>query len=155
MRARDFVLPLSALLLFVCLSDNKQKRPTWRLLFLIPILVLWANLHGSVLLGAALAAAYLVYRAVTAVNMGYRRDAAACAALALGVTLTPLANPYGVRIIDYYREFVGNAPMRLAAAEWGIAASLQRVLLRNCDPSFAGCPHSSYVLLSETRQCLR
>ena len=57
-RARDFVLPLSALLLFVCLSDNKQKRPTWRLLSLIPILVLWANLHGSVLLGAALAAAF-------------------------------------------------------------------------------------------------
>ncbi len=117
-RARDFVLPLSALLLLICLSDNKRKRPTWRLLFLIPILVLWANLHGSVLLGAALAATYLAYRAATAAKMGHRRDAAGCLALAVGVALTPLANPYGIGIIDYYREFVGNAPMRLAAPEW-------------------------------------
>jgi hypothetical protein len=51
-RAQDLALPLFVLLVALCLTDAERHLPGRRLLLLLPLLVLWANLHGSVLLGA-------------------------------------------------------------------------------------------------------
>ncbi|MFX8266544.1 hypothetical protein ABTL47_19680, partial [Acinetobacter baumannii] len=83
-------LPLFTLLLFLCATDSERPRPGKRLLLLVPLLVLWANVHGSVLLGAALAVGYLLWRAVTTARTGARRDAALVLGLAAVVALTPL-----------------------------------------------------------------
>jgi hypothetical protein len=117
-RSQDLVLPLFAALLAICLADDDHKRPGYRLLLLLPLLVLWANLHGSVLLGAALASAYLVVRAIRSERSGRRGDAVACGGLAIAAALTPFATPYGTAIIHYYREFLGNGPMAQLATEW-------------------------------------
>lgn len=57
-RAQLFSLVLfSALLLFL---RSETMRPTRRIWLLVPLVALWANLHGAVLAGVAVAAAYLL-----------------------------------------------------------------------------------------------
>src|SRR5262249_36772247 len=65
-RAQSFAYPCLALTLWLILADGRAPRPRARTWLLIPVLVLWANTHGSVLLGAALVALYAGYRAARA-----------------------------------------------------------------------------------------
>ncbi len=116
-RVQDLVPPFIALLLVICLSDSERERPRKRLLLLVPLLIVWANVHGSVLLGAGLAVAYLVWRTVALARAGAPRAARATLALACASALTPLATPYGPQIIHYYLQFVGNEAQRIAGAE--------------------------------------
>ena len=116
-RAQDLVPPLFALLLVICLTDSERQRPGKRLLLLVPLLVVWANIHGSVLLGTALAVTYLLWRTVTLARGGAPRVARATLALACVIALTPLATPYGPHVIHYYLQFVGNQAQRVAGAE--------------------------------------
>ncbi len=51
-RAQTFALPLFALLVWMLARD--ARAPDRRVLWVIPLLVLWANLHGSVLLASVL-----------------------------------------------------------------------------------------------------
>jgi hypothetical protein len=116
-RAQDLALPLFAALLAICLTDAEHEVPQRRLVLLVPVLALWANIHGSVILGAALATAYLLQRAARA--RGSSRTAARwCVALAVCTPLTPLATPYGLHIAHYYGEFLGNPMLRTANTEW-------------------------------------
>lgn len=115
-RAQDLALPLMASLLAICLTDSMHERPGRRLLLLPPLLALWANIHGSVLLGAGLAVLYLLWRAVTMARRGVPRSAAVCLAIAVLAALAPLATPYGPDIVHYYRQF-GTAAQRLIGAE--------------------------------------
>jgi hypothetical protein len=80
--------------------------------------MLWANVHGSVILGAAIAAGYLLYRAGRLLVAGRLRAAAGYAGLALASVLSVLATPYGIGILHYYREFVGNGALGAADLEW-------------------------------------
>ena len=115
-RAQDLVPPLFALLLVICLTDSERQRPGKRLLLLVPLLVVWANIHGSVLLGTGLAVAYLLWRTVTLTRAG-APGARAMLALACVTALTPFATPYGPHVIHYYLQFVGNQAQRVAGAE--------------------------------------
>jgi hypothetical protein len=120
-RAQVLAMPLCALVLWLCLTDAEGGRgsvPGRRLVWLVPVLALWANLHGSVLLGAGLAAAYVAVRAVRAARAGDRRAALSCALLALACLATVLATPYGTGIVRYYTETVGNRAIAAAAPEW-------------------------------------
>jgi hypothetical protein len=117
-RSQDLALPLFAGMLAVCVIDCGRKRPTALLFLLLPLLILWANLHGSVLLGALLAAAYVLFRAISAARGGQLAVAAVLGGLAAATAMTPLATPYGAQIIHYYLEFLGNSPMARLAIEW-------------------------------------
>jgi hypothetical protein len=127
-RAQTFAFPLFAILLALCLTDAEQDRPRRRLLFLLPLLALWANVHGSVLIGAGLSGAYLVYRAFTMGRRGRWRPACACCALALAAPLMTLATPYGLQIVRYYTELLGNRAIAAASPEWRPPTGLAMVL---------------------------
>jgi hypothetical protein len=117
-RAQDTALPLLAALLILCLTDAEHARPQRRLVLLIPLLVLWANLHGSVLVGATIACGYLLYRALLSAG---RRDwgtTVTCVFLASLVVLSPLATPYGTAVLSYYHEIIGNGAIRDLVPEW-------------------------------------
>jgi hypothetical protein len=116
-RAQELVLPLFVLLLGLCLSDSEHALPRRRLALTVPLLVLWANLHGSVLLAAGLVSAYLLYRGIAMSRRGLRKQAAAYFSLAVVCALTPLATPYGPHIVTYYRELIGNPGVASAAPE--------------------------------------
>ncbi|MBV9839645.1 MAG: hypothetical protein JO156_16130 [Solirubrobacterales bacterium] len=117
-RAQLFAIPLFVAVLWLCVEDSQRPEPSWRALALLAVLVLWANLHGSVLVGAALAVAYLLGRAVSRRGPGCRRARAAYLVLAAGAALTALATPYGVHMLGYYREMLGNHALGLADVEW-------------------------------------
>jgi hypothetical protein len=55
-RTQSFAYPLFAAFLLLLLDD--ARAPGRRVLLALPLLVLWANIHGSVVLGAALTALY-------------------------------------------------------------------------------------------------
>ena len=113
----NLALPLFAVLLALCLTDAEREQPRLRMVLVLPLLVLWANVHGSVLLGAGLAAAYFAYRAGGLGLRGNWRSAAGCGTLAVLAVLTPLATPYGLHIVSYYRELLGNPAVAAAAPE--------------------------------------
>ena len=53
-RTQAFAVPLFALLIYLLARDSRE--PSRRVFWCLPLLVLWANLHGTVTLGAMLVA---------------------------------------------------------------------------------------------------
>ncbi len=123
-RTQAFALPLYVLVLWLLASDCRA--PSRRVLWCLPILVLWANLHGSVTLGAALVAlrgltlawerrAELRHRA-----RAWRRPLA----LVLGAGTAIMLTPYGLSILDYYRSTLANSTLRHVVTEWAPVTSV-------------------------------
>jgi hypothetical protein len=110
-RAQSFAYPLFALTLWLVVADSAAPRLRARTWLVLPVLVLWANTHGSVLIGAAMVALYAGYRAVAAVlrRAGPR---AVLGYLALGAAgaASVLCTPYGTAVIGYYRAVNRVAP---------------------------------------------
>lgn len=115
LRAQVTALPLFAGLLWMLVDAGRRGvRP--RTLLVLPLLALWANLHGSVVLGAALAVALGVVELATRRARG---DAAWIAAL-LVVTapLCVLASPYRWKLVAYYDLMLVDAPFADILREW-------------------------------------
>jgi hypothetical protein len=100
-RAQDFAYPLFALLVWLLLRELTVGSATAA----VALLVLWANLHGSVLVGCLLVAA--------ACARHVRFLPWAAAALA-----APLATPYGISVVHYYASVLGNSSLQRFASEW-------------------------------------
>jgi mannose/fructose/N-acetylgalactosamine-specific phosphotransferase system component IIC len=81
-------------------------------LWVLPPLALWANLHGSVVLGAALATIYGLTLAVRA------QTRLRALVLAVGSPLCLLASPYGFRLVAYYHLMLVNPPLKHYVSEW-------------------------------------
>ena len=88
---------------------------TWtRFGLVITMLVIWANVHGTVVMGAGLAMLCGLFAARAAIG-SQRRPA-----LAL-LFLSPLcifASPYGVALAGYYRDLLTNPLLPKFVAEW-------------------------------------
>jgi hypothetical protein len=126
-RTQAFVLPLFVCVVWLIVSDCRA--PSRRVLWCLPILVLWSNLHGSVTLGAALVA-------LRGLTLGWerraelRRNARAWRrplALVLGSGTAILLTPYGLSIIDYYRATLSNSTLRHVVTEWAPVTSTPSV----------------------------
>jgi hypothetical protein len=117
-RAQSFAYPCFALTLWLLLEDDRSPRPRAQTWLLAPLLVFWANTHGSVLLGAALVVLYAGYRVAKALA---RRDARALwAYLGLGVAAAAavLCTPYGTGVARYYHSVIGNPVLPRYVLEW-------------------------------------
>ena len=107
-RSQMFAYPLFAILVWMLLRD--LERPSaLRAAGAFAVVVVWTNLHGSALLGAGLLAAYGVWR-------GLRQPRYFL--LAIAAAAAPLATPYGLETIDYYRSVLGNGAIRRFSSEW-------------------------------------
>jgi hypothetical protein len=101
-RTQSFAyLPFVALL-YLLVAD--ARRPSPRVYLVLPLLALWANLHGSVVLGAAL----VLLRGVT------RRSPT----LVVLPPLALLASPYGLDLVGYYRKTLFNPAFSAMVNEW-------------------------------------
>jgi len=111
-------VPLFVVLLWLCLrdADGDHLRPSTVLL--APLIALWANLHGSVVIAGAVAIAYLGLRAIAMAVKHNRRQTFAYAGLALLVLAMPLATPYGTHVLAYYVGMFGNHAVQVADVEW-------------------------------------
>ena len=111
--AESFAIPLFALLVALIYDDQRQPDTRTRVLLAIPLIAVWANLHGTVLMGAAIAAAYGMWGLITG------RSRWRCLALVLLSPLAAVATPYGADIGGYYRSVLGNTAIRQNVNIWG------------------------------------
>lgn len=121
-RAQVFVVPLFVALLWVCLQDFEADRLRPRVVVVVGVLVLWANLHGSILVGAAMAGLYFLARTIVMLRRHRPRTAGVYAILAAICVLTPFATPFGGQTIAYYHSMIGNGAVKLADIEWDAPA---------------------------------
>ena len=104
--------------LLAVLGAESRKR-TRRVWLLLPLLALWANVHGAVVLGAALVALLGAVEVVhwRSGNPGKRALGRAVALLVLPWTCI-FATPYGFAVAGYYRLTMFNSAFRQYIDPW-------------------------------------
>jgi hypothetical protein len=107
-RTQSFVYPLFVVVLALLVAHARTPSP--RVFFVLPLLVLWANLHGSVAVAAALTILCAVCSA--------RRSPLRSLLLALGAASAPFATPWGFAIIGYYHDTLLNPVFKQVVTEW-------------------------------------
>ena len=118
LRAQILAYPLFALVLALLLLD--AKRSSRRVYLVFPLLVLWANIHGSVVVGAGLVA----LRGLTAAwpslrNRHLDRRALGHSAALIGLPwLCILVSPYGPSLPHYYESVLGSPGISQHVSEW-------------------------------------
>ena len=111
-RAQTTALPLFAGVLWL-LVDASRRGVRRRTLLVLPLLVVWANLHGSVVLGAGLTVLLAVTELVRTRKLSWEP-----LALAILAPVTVLASPYGTKLIAYYDLMLVDAPFAPILREW-------------------------------------
>ncbi len=117
-RTQEFAMPLFVALVYLLARDSRA--PSRRVYWCLPILVLWANLHGTVMLGAMLVAlrgltvAWQRRRGLAHSLHAWKRPLA----LIVGAPLSLLITPYGLAILGYYRTTMLGSTLRQAVTEW-------------------------------------
>ena len=117
-RTQELVLPLFVATCYLLAADSRAS--SRRVYWCLPLLVLWANLHGTVALGALL----VVLRGLTVAWERRERLLESARAwvrplvLVLGAPLCMLATPYGLSIVSYYRETLIGGTLRQTVTEW-------------------------------------
>jgi hypothetical protein len=110
LRSQSLALPLFAGVYALLVLD--ARTPGRRVLWVLPLLVVWANVHGSVALGAGLVA----LRGLELLrHRGHRLRAVA---LVVFGPLSLLASPYGTQLVAYYRLMLFHPPLANVVAEW-------------------------------------
>jgi hypothetical protein len=143
-RAQMLALPLFVWTLW--LAADHVRRPSRRIAFALPLLLLWANIHGSVILGAGIVSLAIVW--VAAQRARSRGSVAAAAGLLAAVWLCALATPYGLSIVDYYHLLLVDPPFGNEIIEW------QRTSLRGITVVFFVVSLLSLALLVWKRRRL-
>ena len=121
MRSQTLAVPLFVALLWLLASDS--RKPSGRVLLALPLLVLWANLHGTVVLGVAL----VCLRGLTAVAAAVRGATPAesgkrGAILLAAAPACLLASPYGIDLVGYYHSLLLNPMLKSLIEEWGVSS---------------------------------
>jgi hypothetical protein len=115
-RTQSFAYPLFVAVLLLLVADS--RRPSRRVYLTLPLLAVWANLHGSVCLGVGLVGLRGLMRIVEA-----RRTSRHPGAVVPGLSLLLLApvtlfvSPYGLSLAGYYHHTLLN-PAFAMVNEW-------------------------------------
>jgi hypothetical protein len=117
-RTQTFAFPLFVAL--VCLLSADGRKQSRRVYWCLPILALWANLHGSATQGATLVLLYaatllwqrrgLLLRELSA----WKRPVALSAGSLVAIFITP----YGLAMAGYYHSTLVNSTLRQFVSEW-------------------------------------
>jgi len=116
LRPQTFAYPFFVAVLWLLASDARVHSN--RVFVTLPILVIWANLHGSALLGAALVALGGLLRLVEAIRGADR--VAMAKGLLLSVAAWPclLASPYAAHLPAYYQKVLQGGNFSHFVTEW-------------------------------------
>jgi hypothetical protein len=105
---------LFSLVLFpalVLLLRAEARKPSNKIWLALPLLALWANLHGAVLAGLAVLYAFL------ALNR-FRTDRRGAVGVALGALVAISLTPAGIHTVDYYRGLLTNVAAERGEGLW-------------------------------------
>jgi hypothetical protein len=111
MRPQTFAFPLFAATLWLVLAD--ARHPSRRIFLTLPLLVLWANLHGSVVLGAL-----LVSLGGLVPMVARRRPSLRGLALLLAPWACVFASPYALHLPTYYEKILIGGNLKDFVTEW-------------------------------------
>jgi hypothetical protein len=111
MRPQSFAFPLFTATLWLVLADS--RRPSRRVFATLPLLILWTNLHGSVVLGAMLVS----LAGVVALVKG-RRPSGRALALLLAPWACVFASPYALHLPAYYEKILVGGDFKQFVTEW-------------------------------------
>jgi hypothetical protein len=111
MRPQSFAFPLFSATLWLVLAD--ARKPSRRVFLTLPLLVLWTNLHGSVLLGAMLVSLAGVVSMVEKGRPGRRG-----VALLLLPWACVFASPYALHLPSYYEKILVGGDFKQFVTEW-------------------------------------
>jgi hypothetical protein len=107
MRPQSFAYPLFVAVLWLLLDDLRlQSR---RVYLVLPLLVLWANLHGSVIVGAALVSGYALLELAGSLWKKPRTVRTRSLVLFVAPWLCMLASPYATSLPHYYRTIFSSS----------------------------------------------
>ncbi len=118
------LLPGMAFVVLLEEYRSNRLRTRWLLLWLPLLMVIWVNLHGSFILGAALLTLAWLGTAITVLRnmpMPNRQDRQRLQGLTLTGLATLLAlmvNPLGIGIFWYVQNMLSNAPLQRWFVEW-------------------------------------
>lgn len=107
-RTQALALPLFGLVVWLLSRDTEGKRKAT--LVVLPTLCLWANLHGSVLLGVAIVVVY-------GVSLIWHRRLHGFV-YALAAPLCVFVSPYGFSLFGYYETMTLHPPFGHQIVEW-------------------------------------
>jgi hypothetical protein len=103
--------------LLACLLGRDDGRLERRVLLALPLLVVWANLHAAVLVGAGICALYAV-SCVWEAPVRSRALLTRALVLGLGGCAACLATPFALELPAYMGHTVANADFRRFISEW-------------------------------------
>jgi hypothetical protein len=108
-RVQMFSLVLFPLLLVLLRAD--QREPSRRIWLVLPLLALWANLHGTALAGLAILYLYLSFSLA-------RQNPARAGGLAVMSLVAMCVTPAGLRTLDYYYGLTTNLAAQRGVGLW-------------------------------------
>jgi hypothetical protein len=111
LRPQTLVLPLFVALVWLLVDDARS--PSRRVFWAIPLLILWANLHGTVTLGVL-----LVLLAVVTDAWPRRSPTRRSSALAVLAMASLFASPYAPHLPGYYRTVLFNGEFAKYLPDW-------------------------------------
>jgi hypothetical protein len=111
MRAQSFAFPLFTAVLWLVLADG--RRPSRRVFLTLPLLALWANLHGAVLLGAG-----LVSLAGLVPMVSHRKPTRRGLALLATPWACVFVSPYALHLPAYYEKILVGGDFKQLVTEW-------------------------------------
>lgn len=124
-RTQELAYPLFIATLYLLASDLKAGSRLARTWWVFPLLILWANVHGSATMGVGLAVIYgLVLALRRARSAGWRYALSARAAAFIASPLTLLATPYGTGMAHYYSITLLNPQFSRLITEWKPTTSI-------------------------------
>jgi hypothetical protein len=116
-RTQAFAYVFFVVLFWLLAAD--VRAPSRRVFLAVPLLILWANVHGSAALGAALV---ILWGVAELIRAGRRQGAwdsrRRAIALAVAAPLCLLASPYGLALVGYYHGILGSSSFRGLVSEW-------------------------------------
>jgi hypothetical protein len=112
LRSQTLAVPLFVALVWLLARDSRA--PSRWVFLAFPLLALWANVHGTVVLAAGLVA----LRGLTLV----RRAPARAVALVAVPLACVFASPYGLELTGYYRTMLLDPTLRTFVSEWRVTS---------------------------------
>jgi hypothetical protein len=117
LRAQALALPLFVLVLELASTDVRRATP--RTFLALPLVALWANVHGSALLGAGMVSLAGLFGLA---NAARRKPDASRLRRSLALAAAPwaclVASPYGLHLVGYYKLMLISSPVSRVIVEW-------------------------------------